>query len=92
VCQSRTAITSSIIGDDCRLTTQQLVELLKIPTCFGPGRRVVLDQLENRCKRRFCNHWAFVRYAEESGLNLDFATPPKRPSWTLTWQEEARTR
>ncbi len=71
----------------CRLTTQELVELLKMPTCFGPARRVVLDQLENRYKRRFCNHWAFVRYAQENGLNLDFTTPPKRPSRTLTWPE-----
>jgi hypothetical protein len=71
----------------CRLTDQELVELLKMPTCFGPARRVVLDQLENRYKRRFCNHWAFVRYAEENGLNLDFKTPPKRPGRTLTWPE-----
>jgi hypothetical protein len=76
----------------CRLTTQELVELLKMPTCFGPARRVVLDQLENRYKRRFCNHWAFVRYAQENGLNLDFTTPPKRPSRTLTWPEEAGPR
>ncbi len=32
----------------CRLTTQELVELLKMPTCFGPARRVVLDHLGNR--------------------------------------------
>jgi hypothetical protein len=76
----------------CRLTTQELVELLKMPSCFGPARRVVLDQLENRYKRRFCNHWAFVRYAEENGLNLDFKTPPKRPSRTLAWPEEAEKR
>jgi hypothetical protein len=72
--------------------TAILVELLKTPTCFGPARRVVLDQLENRYKRRFRNHWAFVRYAEENGRNLDFKTPPKRPSRTLAWPEEAGTR
>jgi hypothetical protein len=63
----------------CRLTTQELVELLKMPTCFGPARRVVLDHLANRYGRRFVNHWAFVRYALEQGLDLDFTTPPKRP-------------
>jgi len=63
----------------CRLTTQELVELLKMPTCFGPARRVVLDQLGNRYGRRFVNHWAFVRFASEQGLELDFSTPPKRP-------------
>jgi hypothetical protein len=59
----------------CRLTTQELVDLLKMPTCFGQARRVVLDHLGNR----FVNHWAFVRFASEQGLELDFTTPPKRP-------------
>ncbi len=63
----------------CRLTTQELVDLLKMPTCFGRARRVVLDHLGNRYGRRFVNHWAFVRYAQEQGLDLDFTTPPKRP-------------
>jgi serine/threonine protein kinase len=63
----------------CRLTTQSLVELLKMPTCFGEPRQVVLDHLGNRYGRRFFNHWEFVRYAKEHGLGLDFTTPPKRP-------------
>jgi hypothetical protein len=63
----------------CRLTTQELVELLKMPTCFGAERRVVLDHLGNRYSRRFVNHWAFVRFAKEQKLDLDFTTPPKRP-------------
>ena len=63
----------------CRLTTQELVDLLKMPTCFGPARRVVLDHLGNRYGRRFDNHWAFVRFAREQNLELDFTTPPKRP-------------
>jgi hypothetical protein len=61
------------------LTTQQLVDLLKMPTCFGAARRVVLDHLGNRYGRRFVNHWAFVRYATEQKLNIDFTTPPQRP-------------
>lgn len=63
----------------CRLTTQELVELLKMPTCFGATRRVVLDQLENIHGRRFANHWEFVRFARETGLTLDFISPPRRP-------------
>ena len=63
----------------CRLTTQELVDLLKMPTCIGAARRVVLDHLGNRYGRRFVNHWAFVRYATEQKLNLDFTTPPRRP-------------
>jgi hypothetical protein len=63
----------------CRLETQELVELLKMPTCFGESRRLVLDHLGNRYGRRFANHWAFVRFAQERNLGLDFTTPPKRP-------------
>jgi hypothetical protein len=63
----------------CRLGTQDLVQLLKMPTCFGPVRRVVLDHLGNIHGRRFVNHWAFVRFARGQKLGLDFTTPPKRP-------------
>jgi hypothetical protein len=63
----------------CRLSTQDLVELLKMPTCVGEVRRIVLDQLGNRYGRRFDTHWDFVRFAQEQGLDLDFTTPPKRP-------------
>ena len=63
----------------CRLTTQELVEPLKMPTCYGQARRIVLDHLGNRYKRHFVNHWAFVRFATEQKLGLDFTSPPKRP-------------
>ncbi|MFO0811553.1 MAG: serine/threonine-protein kinase [Gemmataceae bacterium] len=64
----------------CRLTTQELVELLKMPTCYGEARKVVLKHLGNRYGRRFADHWAFVRYATDHHLGLDFTTPPKRPT------------
>jgi hypothetical protein len=67
----------------CRLGTQDLVELLKMPTCVGPVRRVILDQLGIRYGRRFDTHWDFVRYAGEQGLDLDFTTPPQRPDRKL---------
>src|SRR5262249_45089705 len=67
----------------CRLSTQDLVELLKMPTCLGEVRRVILDQLGNRYGRRFETHWDFVRYAQEQRLGLDFTTPPKRPDTKL---------
>jgi hypothetical protein len=67
----------------CRLSTRELVELLKMPTCFGKDRQVILEQLGNRYKRAFANHWEFVRYAKEHNLEeregFDFTTPPKRP-------------
>ena len=62
-----------------RLSTQDLVELLKMPTCFDRARQVVLAQLGNRYGRLFANHWEFVRYAKEHELPLDFTSPPKRP-------------
>jgi hypothetical protein len=62
----------------CQLSTPELVELLKQPTCFGPARRVILDQLQNRYRRPFADHWAFVRFAREQNLGLDFTSPPQR--------------
>jgi hypothetical protein len=63
----------------CRLSTQDLVELLKMPTCFGEARKVVLKHLGNRYGRSFANHWEFVRFAQEQHLDLDLLSPPKRP-------------
>jgi hypothetical protein len=61
----------------CRLSTQDLVELLKLPICVGPGRRAILDQLENRYNRPFLDHWDFVAFAEKQGLKLDSHSRPK---------------
>jgi hypothetical protein len=66
--------------DSCYLSTQDLVDLLKMPTCFGKARQVVLKHLGYRYHRTFANHWDFVRYAKEQRLDLDFTTPPKRPA------------
>jgi hypothetical protein len=63
----------------CRLSTQQLVELLKMPTCVGEARRVVLDYLGKRYGRCFADQWEFVRFAQQQRLDLDFTSPPKRP-------------
>jgi tRNA A-37 threonylcarbamoyl transferase component Bud32 len=63
----------------CRLTTEQLVELLKHPLCVNEARAVVLEQLENRHRRKFADQWEFVRFATEQRLGLDFTTPPRRP-------------
>ena len=63
----------------CRLTTQEQVDLLKMPTCFGAARRVVLDHLGHIHHRRFLNHWAFVRFADENHLNLALKSLPRRP-------------
>jgi hypothetical protein len=67
----------------CRLSTQRLVDLLKLPTCFG-ARRVILDHLGNRYHRTFKDQWEFVRFAREQNLDLDFTTPPHRPEAAAT--------
>jgi tRNA A-37 threonylcarbamoyl transferase component Bud32 len=63
----------------CRLSTQELVDLLKTPPFVDEARRVVLDQLSNRYHRTFADVWEFIHYAEEHHLDLDFTTPPQRP-------------
>jgi serine/threonine protein kinase len=63
----------------CRLSTQQLIELLKMPTCIGGVRRVVLNHLGNRYRHTFGDAWEFVRFAQEQHLDLDFTSPPRRP-------------
>jgi hypothetical protein len=68
----------------CRLSTQQLVELLKMPTCIHQARHVILVQLGNRYRRHFADVWEFVRFAQEQDLGLDFTSPPKRPPEGMT--------
>ena len=68
----------------CRLETQGLVDLLKMPTLYGRARRVVLDHLGHRYGRRFANHWEFVLFARERDPGLDFTTPPRRPDPQMT--------
>jgi len=63
----------------CRLATEELVNLLKQPTCLSPSRRVMLDYLEYRYHRSFRDHWEFAEYARVSLLELDLTSPPKRP-------------
>jgi len=76
----------------CRLTTQELVDLLKMPTCYGAVRRVVLARLGNIHGRRFANHWEFVRFLHEQNLSLDFTTPPRRPSPAALGADQAPPR
>jgi tRNA A-37 threonylcarbamoyl transferase component Bud32 len=62
----------------CRFTTQQLVDLLKMPTCVGEARAVILEQLSYRYRRSFADVWDFVEWAEKYEPGLDFTTPPRR--------------
>jgi hypothetical protein len=63
----------------CRFSPQELVELLKMPTCVGRTREVILQQLGRTYDRHFADLWAFVDYAHEHHSELDLTTPPQRP-------------
>jgi hypothetical protein len=63
----------------CRFPTQQLVDFLKMPTCVGPFRAVVLQMLGNRYRRTFADQWEFVDFAETHLPDIDLKSPPKRP-------------
>jgi hypothetical protein len=58
-----------------RLSPQELVELLKHPTCVAKARRIILDQLGSHYQRAFSDHWAFVSYAQDQMLDLDLNGP-----------------
>ena len=72
-------MTPFLAPSPCRLSDQQLVELLKQPLFVGEARRVILDLLGDRHGRRFADQWEFVEFAQEHRLGLDFTTPPTRP-------------
>jgi hypothetical protein len=61
-----------------RFSTQELIDLLKMPTCVGPAREVILRQLGQKCNRPFADLWEFVDWAHEHRPDLDLTTPPKR--------------
>jgi len=61
----------------CRLSTAELVELLKDPLCVGAARRVLLDRLATRYGRPFADQWKFVRFADQQRLGLDCTVPPR---------------
>ncbi len=61
-----------------------------MPSDLGDNRRVVLDHLGGRYGRHFINNWAFVRFAQEQGLDLDLTTPPKRPDSKESFRTRAR--
>jgi hypothetical protein len=75
-----TLLYSALGPPRCRLTTPELVELLKGPLCVDEARRIVLDALGARYQRHFADQWEFVHFAEQQNLGLDFSTPPQRPA------------
>lgn len=71
----RSGLAGSFANLFARLEVPELVGLLGRPLCAGPARRLVLDQLGKRYKRKLADHWEFVRFAGEQHIPLD--TPAK---------------
>jgi hypothetical protein len=63
----------------CLLSVQQLIDILKMPTCTGAARRVILDQLGSHYRRPFADLWDFVRFAREQDAKMDLTNPPVPP-------------
>ncbi len=63
-----------------RFTDQQLVDLLKMPTCQQPAREVIVRQLGWQCNQHFDTMWDFVDWAKKNRPNLDLISPPVRPT------------
>ena len=63
-----------------RFSEQQLVDLLKLPTCQRAGRRVLVEQLGRQCGRRFTDVWDFVAWARMHRPDLNLTSPPQPPA------------
>jgi hypothetical protein len=55
-----------------RLSDQQLVELLRQPSCVGRALRTILDELELEHRRPFADHWDYICFVDKAGFQLDF--------------------
>jgi hypothetical protein len=53
---------------------QQLIDFLKLPTCQGPARALILAQLGQQCGQTFRNLWESAEWAQ--GRGLDLTSPP----------------
>jgi serine/threonine protein kinase len=59
-------------------TEQQLVDVLKMPTCVGQLQRAVLDELGRRRGRPFADLWEAVAWLSESQPAIDLSSPTRR--------------
>jgi hypothetical protein len=73
----RTLLAVQWASEKPRFTVQRVIDLLKIPSCSTPVRWLLLDHLGSRFGRSFPDVWAFVQFAREQKLGLDFTTPVK---------------
>jgi serine/threonine protein kinase len=59
-----------------RLNRQDLVDLLKHPTCVGPARDIVLRRLGRLANRTFATLWELLDWLDANDPGVDVLTPP----------------
>jgi serine/threonine protein kinase len=60
------------------LTKQDLIDLLKRPSCVGRARQVVVRELAKRTGQPFAGVWDVVEWARLHEPQLDLASPPRK--------------
>lgn len=76
VLQSLSEVLAAMPGDR---NLQQLIDLMKWPTCVGEVRAPLLTKLEQQTGQKFeGNVWNMVKWAQANGY--DVTSPPRRPS------------
>jgi tRNA A-37 threonylcarbamoyl transferase component Bud32 len=75
----RGAPAEEVLGEVARrLTDQQLVDLLKAPSCVGASRAVLVRLLGRRCDAEFAGLWDLVAHLRAHRPELDLDAPPRR--------------
>jgi tRNA A-37 threonylcarbamoyl transferase component Bud32 len=64
------------------LSLEQIVELLRRPTCVGPTREVLLAEMSRRTGRKFADLWQLVDYLRKHATHIDLDAPAPRAGGT----------
>jgi hypothetical protein len=60
------------------LSLEQMVEMLRQPTCVGTAREVLLAELGRRKGRTFTDLWQLVEYLQDNARHIDLDAPAPR--------------
>jgi hypothetical protein len=61
------------------LDPQEMVDLLKQPTCVGAAQEVILSRLGEEKNQKFATLWDLVEWVEAHDPSIDLRTPPHWP-------------
>jgi len=72
------SLTKALVAVPRKRNPQQLIDLMKWPTCVGEVRAPLLAKLELQTGQKFeGNVWKMVEWAQVNGY--DVKSPPQRP-------------